>query len=629
MRGWQKLLIAFLVFCLALSHLPAQAAAPAQTDPGQYTVGDCSRIDKQQVRDEIERHALAVVNASGAPADIDSLVARKWAELDMDAAVDEAVQGAVGNLGSQEAYWDKLISAWWGEKAQEYAERIANDAFSSPAFQVKLEELSTAVGAEVARQVETQFAEAASVALLCLKEYVGEQYSEQLFRAFERSVQADTANVDLSASSPPVISAVEQHGLALAGVGTILVTQLVYRLTQKLTEKIAQRVAGKVVGRVLGKAGSSFIPVAGWIVGIALIAYDLWEGNQGALPQIQEALQSEEVKSRIREEIAAAIKDDLPDQAALIALETSVSLVEQWQGFCTRYGDVCQVADQNPDFRSLLGFVALDELDSLAALVTWFVDQEGRRSLDNAVIDGSLEDLLALPQDTLAAVIAEMQPGEAIGWLQVAGDRMGRVVDLRMHRLAQPDEFDTYSLAAMLAVRDSADLQKLLALAPVQRDILLAQPADTLQALAAGNSATELAVLANVMLEPAQSPTSAAQIAEEVVQGNVSVEQLVTPSNASSVTVLPADGSPSLVGEGAPQLEAGSAPQRDTGLQLGRENGNILLLAVWIVVLLVAVLTVVAVGYWRRRQSEPALERQASVDRPAAPDSAAGPDDSK
>ena len=29
---------------------------------------------------------------------------------------------------------------------------IANDAFSSPAFQVKLEDLSTAVGADVARQ---------------------------------------------------------------------------------------------------------------------------------------------------------------------------------------------------------------------------------------------------------------------------------------------------------------------------------------------------------------------------------------------------------------------------------------------------------------------------------------------
>ena len=197
----------------------------------------------------------------------------------------------------------------------------------------------------------------------------------------------------------------------------------------------------------LGKAGSSFIPVAGWIVGVALIAYDLWEGNQGALPQIQEALQSEEVKSKIREEIATAIKDDLPDQASLIALETSVSLVEQWQGFCTRFGDVCQVADQNPEFRSLLGFVALDELDRLSSLVTWFINQEGRRALDDAVIDGSLERLLALPDTTIASLVATMQPSEAVGWLDVAGDRLDRVIQLGMYRLAQPDEFDKYSVA--------------------------------------------------------------------------------------------------------------------------------------------------------------------------------------
>jgi hypothetical protein len=388
---------------------------------------------------------------------------------------------------------------------------------------------------------------------------------------------------------------------------------LVYRLAQKLTQKIAQRVAGKVVGRVIGKAGSSFIPVAGWIVGIALIAYDLWEGNQGALPQIQEALQSEEVKGKIREEIAAAIKDDLPDQAALIALETSVSLVEQWQGFCTRYGDVCQVADQNPDFRSLLSFVALDELDSLAALVTWFMDQEGRRSLDHAVIDGSLEDLLALPPETLTPIIAEMQPSEAVGWLQVAGDRIDRVAALGMHRLAQPDEFDAYSLAAMLAVRDTADLQKLLALAPVQRDVLLALPADTLQALAAGNSATQLAVLANVMLEPAQSPTRAAQIAEEVVQGSVSIAQLATPAAAAPALQAAAGGIAAAPGETAANVAAdagaGNAAQEDARLQPPSANGNIAVLGALAAVVVLAAIAALAAGYWRRRQTRTASGR--------------------
>ncbi len=94
MHNWQRTIIGILIACLALASVPAhaesgvRAGAIAQAGADQYTVGDCSRVDKAQVRDEIEAHALAVINASGTPADIDSLVARKWADLDMDAAVD-------------------------------------------------------------------------------------------------------------------------------------------------------------------------------------------------------------------------------------------------------------------------------------------------------------------------------------------------------------------------------------------------------------------------------------------------------------------------------------------------------------------------------------------------------------
>ena len=257
-----RLLAPALAVLLLLSHAPAYAAPPAQD--GQYTVGDCRGIDETQLRDEIERHVLATVTTGTAPLAIDSVVARKWAELDMDAAVDAAVQQATADLANQEGYLDKFISGWWGEKAQEYAERIANDAFSSPTFRAKLEELSAAIGADVARQVGTQFAQAASVALLCLQEYVGEQYARVLFDAFQRNVQTDVAAVDLTIETGPVMTAADQHGLAIAGVGTILVTQLTYRLAQKLSQKIAQRVAGKVVGRILGRAGFILHP-RGWL----------------------------------------------------------------------------------------------------------------------------------------------------------------------------------------------------------------------------------------------------------------------------------------------------------------------------------------------------------------------------
>lgn len=583
-KAWVSLL---LVCSLLASYTPVHAAPSGQAGPSsQYTVGDCSKVDKNQLRDEIEQHALDVIANNSAPLAIDSLVERKWAEMGMDAAVDAAVTQAVENLGNQEAYLDKFISGWWGEKAQEYAERVSNDAFASPVFKAKLETLSAAIGADVARQVEGQFAQAASIALLCLKEYVGVQYSQALFSAFERSVQVDTQQVDLAVTTAPILSAVDQHGLALAGVGTILVTQLTYRLAQKLSEKIAQRVAGKVVGRVLGKAGSSLIPVAGWIIGIAMIAYDLWEGTQGALPQIQEALQSEEVKAKIRDEIATAIKDDLPDQAALIALETSVSLVEQWQGFCDQYGDVCAAADQNPNFRGLLNLVALDELDRLAGLVGWFMNRAGRTLFDTAVDDGSFEALLTLPDATVDALIADEQPGEVVAWLQLAGDNLPKVFEYRVHRLAVPEEFDAQTLSSLLAIGDGDGVQKLLKLAPVQRNSLLTLPADTMKTLATSQPATRLATLANYMLAPEQPAGSGAQVAEEVVQGKVTVEEMggvavvVTATDAAQDAAIASASTPMPV-ETSLALQVSADPAQAPS-QHGEETGwlpNLLILA--------------------------------------------------
>ena len=219
-----------------------------------------------------------------------------------------------------------------------------------------------------------------------------------------------------------------------------------------------------------------------------MIAYDLWEGTEGALPQIQEALTSEEVKAKIRDEIAVAIKDDLPDQAALIALETAVSLVEQWQGFCTAYADVCALADKDENFQSLLGLVALDELDELAALVGWFQNQAGQEALLAAAADGTLETLLALPTPTLTTLVAESRPATALAWLDLAGAQMPQVVALGLHRLATPGEFDAATLAALLALDDEDAIRRLVALAPVQRNALLALPPVRLQQLLAASS---------------------------------------------------------------------------------------------------------------------------------------------
>ena len=537
----------------ALSATSVSAAPAAQTGAGaQYTVGDCGRIDRAQLRNEIEGHVLAVLQNEATPLDVDEIVARAWAEVGMDAAVDAAVSAAVDDIMTSEDYLNRLISGWWGEKAQEYAERVANDAFGSPGFRAKLDQLSTTIGGEVAKQVEAQFAQAASVALLCLQVYVGEQYSQSFFSLFAQRVQHEAQTLDLEPLAAPEVSALTDHRLALAGVGTILATQLVYRLSQKLGQKIAQRVADKVVGRILGKAGSSFIPIAGWILGIGMIVYDLWEGGQGALPQIQEGLQSQEVKLKIQQEIADAVKDDLPQQASIIALETAVSLSEQWQGFCTAYEYVCAVAEENDSFQRLLGEVTLSEMDSVAALVNFYMRQLGRAELDRALADGTLTMLLAMPDAALTVLSESHSTAETIAWATLAGDQLDRVAAWGIHRQAQPADFTAATFAMLMTLNEAADAQKLLALPADKRAALLDLPGDVLAKLVAVEPVADLDWLAGYLLLPGQQPQT---IAEDVVEGRVSVEALRSPAPLAPAIAAAPSAEIALNQAGAVELE--------------------------------------------------------------------------
>ncbi len=545
LKGWRSWLVLLWIVSLIFSAAPVAAAPSMQRSAGgQYTIGDCNRVERGQLRNEIEAHVLAVLQNEAKPFDVDAIVGRAWTELQMDAAIDAEVKRAVDALMQSEDYFNRLLSGWWPEKAEEYAERVANDAFGSPTFRAKLDALSAAIGREVAKQVEAQFAQAASVALLCLQAYVGERYSQAFFELFAVRVQQETQALALDPLPAPTSAALVDHRLALTGVATIVATQLIHRLSVKLSEKLAQRVAGRIVGRILGRAGSSFIPIAGWVVGIGLIVYDLWEGGQGALPQIQEALQSEEVKQKIRQEIADAVRDDLPEQASMIALETAASLIEQWQGFCDAYAYVCMVAEENADFRRLLQETTLDELEAVANLVNFYMRQLGRAELDRALADGSLSLLLTAPEAALTILSETYNTAETLAWVQLAGDALARVAAWGVHRRARPEEFTSATFAAFISLPKEEMAQKLLALSAEKRSALLKLPQETLIQLLEVQPVADLDWLAGYLLLPDQP--QAQEVVTEVVEGRLAVVDLRQPAPLRSPTIVPSS-SPSPV----------------------------------------------------------------------------------
>ena len=591
----QRFLASFLLTCVLLADLLLPAPLHAQSDTADYTYGECSRIDKEQVRSEIEQAAQTVLSAHSGQLSIAQLVERKWAERNIDAVIDEEVARAVNNVAQNEGYFSRLWSGWSADKAEEFATRIADDAFASARFHEKLDELATAVADEIAREIDASFAEAASAAFLCMKAYVGARYSTTLFAAFEKrvSLEIDQASVKSDVAVDVAITGV--HSKALGGIGIIVVTEIARRITQKLSEKIAERVAGRIIGRVLGRAGSSLLPVAGWVIGLGLIAWDLWEGGKGALPQIQESLTSQEVKARIRSEIADSIKNGLPDETALASLEIAVTILEEWDGFCGRYPDVCALAESNPTFQAILAETPLDQLDKLALLVAVLGNYAGRAELERALASGEFEAALALPEGSYALIQPARALGPLLAWSKLAGTRLDEVLRKGIARTKTPADFSPALLAAVLSVEEQATVDKLLQLDRSELETLVAFAGRDFAGMASTMPLAEMRQLVSYLSTPpaVAVTTPEPDLAPKLASGEVTVRQLLEPAPTATDTPLP----PTAV---ATALEQAPVQQPPVDNPIG------MAIAALVVLVLAALLVIV----WRRGQVQDASQER-------------------
>ncbi len=505
--------------------MPVYASDLSQIEPGSdYTYGDCSQTDPAALRTEIEQIAHTALTDESSGLDIDAVVARQWATLDMDSTIDNEVARAVTDLSNRAGYWSRLWSAWSAEQAEEFAITVANDAFGSATFTAKIDELSTAVATEIAQEIEADFARAASVAFLCMKAFVGEQYSATLFSAFENKVSLEVDQVDISTANPVDVSIMDVHQKALGGVGVIVVTEISRRIAQKLATKIAQRIAGKIAGRIVGKAGSALIPIAGWVIGLGLIVWDLWEGGKGALPQIQESLQSEEVKTKVRDEITESVKDGLPQEVSIVALEIAVSIIEEWDAFCGRYQYVCIVAAENETFQQILDVTPLDQIDELSTLVNLFVEDIGRSQLNSAVDNGQFETLLSLPPAALEIFQATKSIETTLAWADLADSRLPGVVEFGIYQQKTPADFDRDLLAAVIGLADKAAIDNLLALDRNEMEQLIDITGANFTALALKLSSAEMRSLLTLEQPPSQ------QDIKDLVEDKKVIEELVAPA---------------------------------------------------------------------------------------------------
>lgn len=451
-----KLIIALLLAGL----LPAQAAH-AQSGPPSYTFQECDQVREAQLRDELNRITQAVFDEERDGIDVAAIVARNWIALNLDVVVDKAVDDATSRVMAETGLWDRIISGWSPEKAEELTRRVADYAFNSQTFRDAIDQLSIEIMEDVVAEVRLATAKSASSALLCVQSFIGDSMSPTMAALLQEEIlqRLDDDSLPVSESDRSLLDIAEAHPKTLVGVGVIVGTQIAKRLSQALGKQIA----GKVLVRILGRLGSVAVPLVGWVVGAGLIVWDLWSARQGSLPQIRDALQDAEVKEEIRAQIADKVSDELRTELPQIARSVSNEFYSRWQDFRRKYLRVLRLAESNPRFREILDDTAIGDVKRLAELVSVIESEFGLEQLEKSLDLGEFERLLALPEEALQMLRGGFDPAQTVAWADLAGEMIGRVIELELYSVASPSDFrDREDLAAVLALEDPALVQKVM-----------------------------------------------------------------------------------------------------------------------------------------------------------------------
>ena len=454
-----RLAHALLIALLASTILPVRPASAQQTPP-VYSFPECENVKEKLLLGELNRITRSVFEEGQSALNIAEIVDRNWAELDMDSVVDAAVDEAADYVLESEGLWDRIKSGWHPPTAEEFTKKVVTNAFESTRFGDSIDQLSREIVDDLSVEVQVMTLISASSTLLCVQEFIGTSFSQTFAVVLDKNIEEWLAEMTVDPEVDTDVSAIlKRRTYTLTGVSLVLGTQI----ARLLARKLAQQIVGKVVARIIGKAAGSLIPVAGWIIGGALIVWDLIQLQDGSVPQIRESLKGQDVKKEIRAQIAVVVENELGE--ALPALSDSVALdiFYQWKRFLKDFEHVLRLAEKNEHFRTIVDGVTADQVDKLSELVAVGTEALGTELLDRIIETGEFERILALPKITFEILRDTADPELVLAWADFAGEGIVSVVKTELYKVTSPSDLgDRETLEKVLALEDSLAIQVLM-----------------------------------------------------------------------------------------------------------------------------------------------------------------------
>jgi hypothetical protein len=474
--------------------IQAPGIALAQQAP-VVTIDECRALDDADVHGRIRELATTSFKTELTAIDYPALVNKYWAKADVGARIDREVDAAIAAVRADSSWIDRAYSTVSSSAAGRYATAVADKAYNSEGFKAALEELATGVAKEAGARIEAATAKVSNPIVACVQTALQSRYGGAVAQVF---VQESQKNLEARAEQPAVKIGATDLVLNNAGSISGIVLIVTRRIIASLVEGIGSRIAGVVASRIVSS-------VAG-LVGLALIAKDIYDAGEGVFPIVAEQMKSDETKTVIKDEIGKTIQGDIAQQVGNIAQETSDRIYSVWLDFKQKYKLLLALSEKNAAFASVLKDARLDQVGKLGQIVEILHGSEGENRIFERAADGSLTRALLDLNDAGLTIAAERKSlADGLRWTEVAGQDLPRVVDTGIYRWLSPDGLSHETLAKLLAVDDRIALGRIAKLTPEQRELILSLPGRQMRDFARKLSDPQLAAFADYQrrLEPA------------------------------------------------------------------------------------------------------------------------------
>ncbi len=365
-------------FLLAqFSPLLAQtnAAAPGST----VTIEECQNLNDPDVRAQIRKLTESALARELGEVDYAALVDKHWRDVKMSERLDTEIDDAIRIVRADTNILDRAYSTVSREQAEKTAVAVAERAYGSEGFKAAMADLARGVGADFGVRIEGSAAKVAGPVIACVRTALQSRYGGAVAQVFARETEGNL-NVTTKTGSAKI----DTGDLLLQNTGTIsgIVLIVSRRIIARMVATIGRRVAGLVASRII----STFTG----LVGLALIARDVYEANEGVFPLIAERMKSDEAKDLIKEELTKSIQTDLRQQVGVIAEETTERIYSFWQEFKQKYNVLLSLAEKHAEFAEFLKNRTVDQLGRLGRLVGYLLGEEQEAGVLKRARDGSL-----------------------------------------------------------------------------------------------------------------------------------------------------------------------------------------------------------------------------------------------